>query len=259
MIIRLPILTTSRIHFSFRRLGECTFWTWEWKGQSLSYAPTLSPARLLYGDNAEIRFFAVQSLWFWVSGYRTIWRIQGSFDSSYSGLLNVKYSILSNTSQDKLCTWKMELALEVKFYLDFHWVTLPWWPTQTKGSDVKYVFPLTNGSVVKYVFLRCPLWCKWAALWLTWTRDVLVTRPHFHLWPQSLLFTGFASVSGKWTGAFASAHVLATTTRRGAFGRPFPPLAVTSINCGAGEAHSHVLLEVSLWSLQTNNYSTTHW
>ena len=35
----------------------------------------------------------------------------------------------------------MELALEVKFHLDFHWVTRPWRRTLTNGSDVKYVFP----------------------------------------------------------------------------------------------------------------------
>ena len=43
--------------------------------------------------------------------------------------------------QHTLCTRKMELALEVKFPLDFHWVTRPWWRTLTNGSDVKYVFP----------------------------------------------------------------------------------------------------------------------
>ena len=31
-MIILPILTTSLIHLSLKRLGECTFWTWEWKG-----------------------------------------------------------------------------------------------------------------------------------------------------------------------------------------------------------------------------------
>ena len=31
-MIILPILTTSFIHFSLGRLGECTFWTWDWKG-----------------------------------------------------------------------------------------------------------------------------------------------------------------------------------------------------------------------------------
>ena len=31
-MITLPILTTSPIHFSLGRLGECTFWTWKWKG-----------------------------------------------------------------------------------------------------------------------------------------------------------------------------------------------------------------------------------
>ena len=59
---------------------------------------------------------------------------KGSFDSSSSRSLNVKTeprnSILSldtfkyfhyiHLSQHKLCTRKMELALELKFYLDFH-------------------------------------------------------------------------------------------------------------------------------------------
>ena len=54
--------------------------------------------------------------------------------TSYSRLLDVKTSprnsILNldtfrymHLSQLKLCTRKMELALEVKFHLDFHWVT----------------------------------------------------------------------------------------------------------------------------------------
>ena len=44
-------------------------------------------------------------------------------------------------SQHNLCIRKMELALEVKFDLDFHWVTHPWQRTLTNGSDVKSVFP----------------------------------------------------------------------------------------------------------------------
>ena len=44
-------------------------------------------------------------------------------------------------SQHKLCTRKMELAFEVKYDLDFHWVTRPWRRTLTNGSDVKYAFP----------------------------------------------------------------------------------------------------------------------
>ena len=43
-------------------------------------------------DTAEIRFFAVRSPRFGVSGWCTKWRIQGSFHSSYSRLLNVKTS-----------------------------------------------------------------------------------------------------------------------------------------------------------------------
>ena len=31
-MIILPILATSLTHFLFKMLGECTFWTWEWKG-----------------------------------------------------------------------------------------------------------------------------------------------------------------------------------------------------------------------------------
>ena len=48
-------------------------------------------------------------------------------------------------SQHKLCTRETELALELKFYLDFHRVTWPLRRTLTNGSDVKYVFP------------RCPI------------------------------------------------------------------------------------------------------
>ena len=44
-------------------------------------------------------------------------------------------------SQRKLCTRKMELALEVKFHLEFHWVTRPWRRTLANGRDVEDEFP----------------------------------------------------------------------------------------------------------------------
>ena len=44
-------------------------------------------------------------------------------------------------AQHKLCTRKIELALEVKFYLDVHWVTRPWRRTLANGNDLKDVFP----------------------------------------------------------------------------------------------------------------------
>ena len=50
-------------------------------------------------------------------------------------------------SQHKLCTRKMERALEVKLYLDFHWVTCPWWKMLTSRSDVEYVFPWCCASL----------------------------------------------------------------------------------------------------------------
>ena len=125
-------------------------------------------------DTVEIRFFCVRSPRFWVSGYCTKWRIQSSFDSSYSRLLNVKsqhlptkpirsldtfrYVRSMHLLQHKLCTRKTELALEVKFYIKYHWVTRSWWRTLTNGSDVKYVFPLTKGNEVRQnVFPRCRL------------------------------------------------------------------------------------------------------
>ena len=44
--------------------------------------------------------------------------------------------------QHKLCTREMELELEVKFHIEFNWVTRPWRRTLTNaGSDVKFVFP----------------------------------------------------------------------------------------------------------------------
>ena len=92
---------------------------------------------------------------FWVSGYCKRWWIQGSFDSSYSRSLNVKtwprnsilslntskYVRLMHLSQHKLCTKKMELALEVKCISTFTEFTRPWRRTLTNGSDVKYVLP----------------------------------------------------------------------------------------------------------------------
>ena len=52
-----------------------------------------------------------------------------------------KTQYLALILSDKLCTSKMELQLEVNFYLDSHWVTRPWWPTLTNGSDIKEIFP----------------------------------------------------------------------------------------------------------------------
>ena len=43
-------------------------------------------------------------------------------------------------SQHKLCTRKMELAREVKCISTFTAFTCAWWWTLTNGSDVKYVF-----------------------------------------------------------------------------------------------------------------------
>ena len=33
-MIILPILTTAFTHLLFKRLGECTIWAWEWKGNT---------------------------------------------------------------------------------------------------------------------------------------------------------------------------------------------------------------------------------
>ena len=51
-----------------------------------------------------------------------------------------------------------EIALDVKFYLDFHWVTRTWWRRPNNGSDVKYVFPLTKGSEVTDVSVDQRKW-----------------------------------------------------------------------------------------------------
>ena len=81
-------------------------------------------------------------------------------------------------SQHRLCARKMELALEVTFYLDFHWVTRPWRRTETNLSDVKYELPLSNGSDVKY---ELPLsnesdvkyvFPRWVLIWLRRRKDV---------------------------------------------------------------------------------------
>ena len=41
----------------------------------------------------------------------------------------------------------MELALEVKFYLDLHWVTRPWQRTLINGSGVKYVISAVSDGM----------------------------------------------------------------------------------------------------------------
>ena len=51
---------------------------------------TVACADVASADTAEIRFSVVRWTRFWVSGYCTKWRIQGSFHSSYSRSLNVK-------------------------------------------------------------------------------------------------------------------------------------------------------------------------
>ena len=43
-----------------------------------------------------------------------------------------RYVRWMHLSQHKLCTRKIAFALEVEFYLDFHWVTRQWWRTLTK-------------------------------------------------------------------------------------------------------------------------------
>ena len=47
--------------------------------------------------------------------------------------------------QHKFCTTKIQLALDVKFYPDFHWLILACW------------WMLNDGSVIKYEFLQCPI------------------------------------------------------------------------------------------------------
>ena len=57
------------------------------------------------------------------SGYCIKWRIWGSFYSSSSHSLNIKtwWQVSSmHLPENNLCTMKTELALEVKFHLDFH-------------------------------------------------------------------------------------------------------------------------------------------
>ena len=52
-MIILPILITSRDTFLFKRLGECTFSTWTWEGESNHWFPTLvqvSLQNLLHGS-----------------------------------------------------------------------------------------------------------------------------------------------------------------------------------------------------------------
>ena len=80
-------------------------------------------------------------------------RLQGKFDIDHSwewkgktsqylaSTGTFRYNLQCIVRNHRFCTRKMKLALEMKFYVDFHWVTRPCRRTLTKGSDVKYVFP----------------------------------------------------------------------------------------------------------------------
>ena len=98
-------------------------------------------------------------VWFRVGGYCTKWRIQGQFclarlhfryTSRHSILSLDRYWYVSSIQfpQRKLCTGKIELALDVRFCLDVHSVFTAIGRTLTNGSDVNDVFPRINGSDV---------------------------------------------------------------------------------------------------------------
>ena len=56
-----------------------------------------------------------------------------------ASMLTDTFVLKVHLAQYTLCTRKTELALKVKFYLDFHWVTRA--TLVTNGSDVKDVIP----------------------------------------------------------------------------------------------------------------------
>ena len=88
----------------------------------LDYAQALPLTR-----TAKIRFSAVQSPRFWVSG----------FHSSYLRLLNLSQETQYLTYAFVATCWRMKLAISFRLSQ----VTRPWRRTLTNGSDVKYVFP----------------------------------------------------------------------------------------------------------------------
>ena len=67
-------------------------------------------------DTVEIRFSAVRSPRFSVSGYGTKWRMRT--------VLIVLHSSSSRSSSHKLCTRKTMLALVVRFYLYVKWICM---------------------------------------------------------------------------------------------------------------------------------------
>ena len=126
--------------------------------------------RTPYSDTAEIRFPAVRSPRFWVSGYCTKWRIQGQFSwlvflilqrQNLAKKLNTQpphfhiRSLNAFVATLYCAPRKWSLHSRWNFYLGFHWVTRPPRWTLTNGTDVKYVFPRCRSVSV---FVLC--WCS---------------------------------------------------------------------------------------------------
>ena len=63
----------------FQEADKVILLTWRYILKHRNYNETISFLRTQLFDTAEIRFFAVRSPRFWVSGYCTKWRIQGQF------------------------------------------------------------------------------------------------------------------------------------------------------------------------------------
>ena len=103
-------------------------------------------------DTAEMRFSGLRSHWFWVSGYCIKWRIQVHF---FTVRLHVRWisrlgqetqwlaSILTYRFVQTIClhiNWKRSSHSRRNFMSTFTEFTWAWRRSLTNGSDVKYVF-----------------------------------------------------------------------------------------------------------------------
>ena len=120
-LIRTPILTTSLIRF--RRLAECTFWTWEQKimNSGLDWFVVVaffcfSLIGQVWTYNCEQVELSVQCMWSVKVGGFVFWRrvvyvVSTSckwIDSPLStvGLTQCLYSALMCSSDDQVCQWR---------------------------------------------------------------------------------------------------------------------------------------------------------
>ena len=95
-----------------------------------------------HGSNVLFHMRRIECNWAKTMRFANLHSIRRMWNTFDPCLSSMHFSHLNSAQR------KTELALEMKFYLDFHRVTWPWRRILTNGSDVKDVFPRGYSSWV---------------------------------------------------------------------------------------------------------------